>query len=343
MTVVDFVVISIRIVDFGKETNFFIVVVESVAIFIVKDARIAVLCAGDVGGNPRSENVGFVFKHAPLVSSVVVGVDETEFISALIFGQTDCVNNHDVVVLPKVDGASLAQSIDQVGFVRTAHLEVQVGLGNVQGIAQCFVCVIPRTASTVIVGESMEDHVGRIALDMHLDFVLGNVAAVVVVQHGGTDNPAPPAFFFVNFLFSLVDELELVEFVVVGGEVMRSAALHFVERVAPLKVHKVGVLTGGERIYVEVVDVLVRVHAGSDGNLGQLILVGEEGFERSLKVALLGSLNGPSVDARLQEHGGASQDAEKRDDEALRLLRIAQKYFPDDVTVQADIMEFEKN
>ena len=35
--------------------------------------------------------------------------------------------------------------------------------------------------------------------------------------------------------------------------------------------------------------------------------------------------------------------AEKRDDEALRLLRIAQKYFPDDVTVQADIMEFEKN
>ena len=35
--------------------------------------------------------------------------------------------------------------------------------------------------------------------------------------------------------------------------------------------------------------------------------------------------------------------AEKRDDEALRLLRIAQKYFPDDVTVQADILEFEKN
>jgi tetratricopeptide (TPR) repeat protein len=35
--------------------------------------------------------------------------------------------------------------------------------------------------------------------------------------------------------------------------------------------------------------------------------------------------------------------AEKRDDEALRLLRIAQKYFPDDVTIQADILEFEKD
>ena len=35
--------------------------------------------------------------------------------------------------------------------------------------------------------------------------------------------------------------------------------------------------------------------------------------------------------------------AQKRDDEALRLLRVAQKYFPDDVTVQADILEFEKN
>ena len=35
--------------------------------------------------------------------------------------------------------------------------------------------------------------------------------------------------------------------------------------------------------------------------------------------------------------------AEKRDGEALRLLKIAQKYFPDDVTVQADILEFEKN
>lgn len=35
--------------------------------------------------------------------------------------------------------------------------------------------------------------------------------------------------------------------------------------------------------------------------------------------------------------------AEKRDDEALRLLKVAQKYFPDDITVQADIMEFEKN
>ena len=35
--------------------------------------------------------------------------------------------------------------------------------------------------------------------------------------------------------------------------------------------------------------------------------------------------------------------AQKRDDEALRLLRIAQKYFPDDVTVQADILEFEKS
>ena len=35
--------------------------------------------------------------------------------------------------------------------------------------------------------------------------------------------------------------------------------------------------------------------------------------------------------------------AQKRDDEALRLLRAAQKYFPDDVTLQADIMEFEKD
>ena len=35
--------------------------------------------------------------------------------------------------------------------------------------------------------------------------------------------------------------------------------------------------------------------------------------------------------------------AEKRDGEALRLLKIAQKYFPDDITVQADILEFEKN
>lgn len=34
---------------------------------------------------------------------------------------------------------------------------------------------------------------------------------------------------------------------------------------------------------------------------------------------------------------------EKRDGEALRLLKIAQKYFPDDITVQADILEFEKN
>ena len=30
-------------------------------------------------------------------------------------------------------------------------------------------------------------------------------------------------------------------------------------------------------------------------------------------------------------------------DEALRLLKVAQKYFPDDITVQADILEFEKN
>lgn len=35
--------------------------------------------------------------------------------------------------------------------------------------------------------------------------------------------------------------------------------------------------------------------------------------------------------------------AEKRDGEALRLLKIAEKYFPDDITVQADILEFEKN
>lgn len=35
--------------------------------------------------------------------------------------------------------------------------------------------------------------------------------------------------------------------------------------------------------------------------------------------------------------------AEKRDGEALRLLKVAQKYFPDDITVQADILEFEKN
>ena len=35
--------------------------------------------------------------------------------------------------------------------------------------------------------------------------------------------------------------------------------------------------------------------------------------------------------------------AQKRDDEALRLLRAVQKYFPDDVTLQADIMEFEKD
>ena len=35
--------------------------------------------------------------------------------------------------------------------------------------------------------------------------------------------------------------------------------------------------------------------------------------------------------------------AQKRDDEALRLLRAAQKYFPDDVTLQADILEFEKD
>ena len=34
--------------------------------------------------------------------------------------------------------------------------------------------------------------------------------------------------------------------------------------------------------------------------------------------------------------------AQKRDDEALRLLRAAQSYFPDDVTLQADILEFEK-
>jgi hypothetical protein len=34
--------------------------------------------------------------------------------------------------------------------------------------------------------------------------------------------------------------------------------------------------------------------------------------------------------------------AQKRDDEALRLLRTAQSYFPDDVTLQADILEFEK-
>jgi tetratricopeptide (TPR) repeat protein len=34
--------------------------------------------------------------------------------------------------------------------------------------------------------------------------------------------------------------------------------------------------------------------------------------------------------------------AQKRDDEALRLLRTAQNYFPDDVTLQADILEFEK-
>ena len=34
--------------------------------------------------------------------------------------------------------------------------------------------------------------------------------------------------------------------------------------------------------------------------------------------------------------------AQKRDDEALRLLRTAQQYFPDDVTLQADILEFEK-
>ena len=35
--------------------------------------------------------------------------------------------------------------------------------------------------------------------------------------------------------------------------------------------------------------------------------------------------------------------AQKRDDEALRLLRTAQSYFPDDVTLQADILEFEKS
>jgi len=35
--------------------------------------------------------------------------------------------------------------------------------------------------------------------------------------------------------------------------------------------------------------------------------------------------------------------SEKRDEEALRLLRLAQKYFPDDITLQADILEFEKN
>ena len=35
--------------------------------------------------------------------------------------------------------------------------------------------------------------------------------------------------------------------------------------------------------------------------------------------------------------------AQKRDDEALRLLRVAQSYFPDDVTLQADILEFEKD
>lgn len=35
--------------------------------------------------------------------------------------------------------------------------------------------------------------------------------------------------------------------------------------------------------------------------------------------------------------------AQKLDDEALRLLRTAQTYFPDDVTLQADIMEFEKD
>ena len=34
--------------------------------------------------------------------------------------------------------------------------------------------------------------------------------------------------------------------------------------------------------------------------------------------------------------------AQKRDDEALRLLRAAQTYFPDDVTLQADILELER-
>ena len=34
--------------------------------------------------------------------------------------------------------------------------------------------------------------------------------------------------------------------------------------------------------------------------------------------------------------------AQKRDDEALRLLRTAQSYFPDDVTLQADILELER-
>ena len=34
--------------------------------------------------------------------------------------------------------------------------------------------------------------------------------------------------------------------------------------------------------------------------------------------------------------------AQKRDDEALRLLRTAQQYFPDDVTLQADILELER-
>ena len=33
----------------------------------------------------------------------------------------------------------------------------------------------------------------------------------------------------------------------------------------------------------------------------------------------------------------------KREDEALRLLRLAQKYYPDDVTLQADILSFTEN
>jgi len=297
------VVVRVVVVDHGVEAVVFVEVINAVAVGVTRDRRVGVLSLRHVGRNPSATDVNLVFVGEPLVGTVVVDVDEAVFDLADIRVKASCVNSHHVAILPDIDRRASCEGGVQSGFVRATVDKVQVGVGDVEGNRQSFFDSGYRTLACRAVREGIENRITELVQDAHLDFVLSDVATVVVVQHDSANNPVSRDFFFVRVLFGSVGERELMEAVVAGREVVRSAALLLVEELAPLEVEQVRVLTCGERIHMEVVDnAFVREHAGIDGESEEVGLACNQEFRSGEVVVGRGGFDSPLVGAGIEMH-----------------------------------------
>ena len=173
------------------------------------------------------------------------------------------------------------------------------------------------------------------------NIALGDIdRAVEVVREGYADHPEE-----VDFLVYLGDIFRLNKNYEQSASAYREAL--GVRPDDPTVMYKLAdVLAEDEKVFIAM-DVLNSILQVKPDFSDAAIFLGNlaydaKFFDRAEYAYSLAAKNGNAESVFGFKNMAYDAHAQKRDDEALRLLRLAQQYFPDDVTLQADILEFEK-